>query len=66
MPSLNKCTTKSTRRLFSIILKQLSKFDLQEKRVLTYDVEEGLTPGEPVFLARPGATKEDDGKFSVL
>ncbi|GFO41133.1 beta,beta-carotene 15,15'-monooxygenase [Plakobranchus ocellatus] len=41
--------------------KQLSKFDLVEKRVLTYDAEKNLTPGEPVFLARPGATKEDDG-----
>ncbi|RUS87638.1 hypothetical protein EGW08_004623, partial [Elysia chlorotica] len=40
---------------------KLSKYDLKEKRVLTYDVEENLTPGEPVFLARPGATEEDDG-----
>ena len=45
---------------------QLSKFDLKEKRVLTYNVEENLTPGEPVFLARPGATKEDDGQYEML
>ncbi|GFO46010.1 beta,beta-carotene 15,15'-monooxygenase [Plakobranchus ocellatus] len=41
--------------------KQLSKFDLEQKRVMTYDAEKNVTPGEPVFLARPGATKEDDG-----
>ncbi|GFR79009.1 beta,beta-carotene 9',10'-oxygenase-like [Elysia marginata] len=41
--------------------KKLSKFDLQEKRVLTFDVGENLTPGEPVFIPRPGATEEDDG-----
>ncbi|GFO41128.1 beta,beta-carotene 15,15'-monooxygenase [Plakobranchus ocellatus] len=41
--------------------KQLSKFDLFEKRVLTFEVNENITPGEPIFVARPGATKEDDG-----
>ncbi|RUS87640.1 hypothetical protein EGW08_004625 [Elysia chlorotica] len=41
--------------------KQLTKLDLQEKCVLTYDVPDNLTPGEPVFIPRPGATKEDDG-----
>ncbi|GFO11249.1 beta,beta-carotene 15,15'-monooxygenase [Plakobranchus ocellatus] len=41
---------------------QLSKYDLTKKRVLTFEVEDNITPGEPVFLARPGAKQEDDGK----
>ncbi|GFO46013.1 beta,beta-carotene 15,15'-monooxygenase [Plakobranchus ocellatus] len=40
---------------------QLAKFDLVEKRVLTFDVEDNIAPTEPVFVAKPGATKEDDG-----
>ncbi|GFO41127.1 retinoid isomerohydrolase, partial [Plakobranchus ocellatus] len=49
------CTALAT------INRNLAKFDLVEKRVLTYDVGDDHQVGEPVFLARPGATREDDG-----
>ncbi|GFR91763.1 beta,beta-carotene 9',10'-oxygenase [Elysia marginata] len=40
---------------------KLAKFDMVEKTVKTFEVSENYRPGEPVFLARPGATREDDG-----
>ncbi|KAK3770943.1 hypothetical protein RRG08_032877 [Elysia crispata] len=45
----------------SILEPKLVKFDLIEKTVKTYIVSENHCPGEPVFVARPGATREDDG-----
>ncbi|KAK3763667.1 hypothetical protein RRG08_051189 [Elysia crispata] len=39
----------------------LAKFDVVEKSTKTYEVNENYLPGEPVFVARPGATEEDDG-----
>lgn len=38
----------------------LTKIDLEEKKAKNW-YEEGAVPSEPFFVARPGATKEDDG-----
>ncbi|KAK9273260.1 hypothetical protein L1049_018067 [Liquidambar formosana] len=38
----------------------LTKLDLVEKKAKNW-YEEGAVPSEPFFVARPGATKEDDG-----
>ncbi|KAK3763666.1 hypothetical protein RRG08_051188 [Elysia crispata] len=40
---------------------KLTKFDVVEKSVKTYELDENYNPGEPVFVARPDATEEDDG-----
>ncbi|KAK3770944.1 hypothetical protein RRG08_032878 [Elysia crispata] len=52
------CYTSTSVNLFQ---RKLAKFDLFEKNIKTYDVSENHIPGEPVFVARPGATYEDDG-----
>jgi beta,beta-carotene 9',10'-dioxygenase len=39
---------------------KLVKLDLEEKRGASW-YEDGCYPGEPVFVATPGATEEDDG-----
>ncbi|KAK3770940.1 hypothetical protein RRG08_032874 [Elysia crispata] len=52
------CYTYSS---LSVAERMLAKFDLIEKTVKTYDVSENHSPGEPVFVPRPGATREDDG-----
>jgi len=38
----------------------LTKLDLVEKKAKNW-YEEGAVPSEPLFVARPGATEEDDG-----
>jgi beta,beta-carotene 9',10'-dioxygenase len=38
----------------------LVKLDLEGKRGASW-YEDGCYPGEPVFVATPGATEEDDG-----
>jgi len=38
----------------------LHKFDVVEKTTISWS-EKGCAPGEPIFVARPGATQEDDG-----
>ena len=38
----------------------LSKFDV-ETQSASYWFERGQSPGEPIFVGRPGATEEDDG-----
>ncbi|KAM7490442.1 hypothetical protein LguiA_033363 [Lonicera macranthoides] len=38
----------------------LTKIDLVEKKAKNWHVE-GAVPSEPFFVARPGATEEDDG-----
>jgi beta,beta-carotene 9',10'-dioxygenase len=38
----------------------LVKLDLEHKATSSW-YEEGCYPGEPVFVATPGATEEDDG-----
>ena len=35
--------------------------DLEQRKVL-YWKETGYSPGEPVFVARPGGSGEDDGE----
>ena len=39
----------------------LTKIDLAEKTAKNWH-EEGAVPSEPFFVARPGATDEDDGQ----
>lgn len=43
------------------LLYQLVKVDLDEKRAI-YWMEPGFFPGEPVFVAKPDAEDEDEGK----
>ncbi|GFO04849.1 beta,beta-carotene 15,15'-monooxygenase [Plakobranchus ocellatus] len=50
-----------TSTAFATAQRKLAKFDLVEKKVLVHEVSENHQPGEPVFLARPGTTQEDDG-----
>lgn len=39
------------------------QLDLVEKKAKNWH-EEGAVPSEPFFVARPGATEEDDGKIN--
>lgn len=41
-------------------LNQLIKVDIENKKSFTW-YEQGLYPGEPVFITKPNAQKEDDG-----
>jgi carotenoid cleavage dioxygenase-like enzyme len=41
-------------------LNQLVKTDIEKKQSVTW-YREGLYPGEPVFIAKPDGTEEDDG-----
>ncbi|PHH72898.1 hypothetical protein CDD80_4184 [Ophiocordyceps camponoti-rufipedis] len=50
----------STRGL-STLMDTIVKTDLDTRQVLFWAGPWGHTPGEPVFVARPGATAEDDG-----
>ncbi|XP_076472517.1 retinal Mueller cells isomerohydrolase-like [Babylonia areolata] len=40
---------------------QLVKLDLEERKQTSWEPEEGYLTGEPVFVASPGATQEDQG-----
>lgn len=42
----------------------LTKMDLVQKEAKSWH-EEGTVPSEPFFVARPGATSEDDGLFNT-
>ena len=45
-------------------LNALAKIDLVKKTVKNWHDEDGAAaPSEPLFVARPGATSEDDGQF---
>ena len=44
-------------------LNALAKIDLVKKTAKNWHDEEGAVPSEPLFVARPGATSEDDGQF---
>lgn len=44
-------------------LNLLTKIDLVEKEARNWH-EEGAVPSEPIFVAKPGATDEDDGQFN--
>ena len=46
---------------FNLPPSQLIKLDTRTKQTEVWQ-EEGSSPSEPVFVARPGATEEDDGK----
>lgn len=48
-------------RGFSSFLDGISKVDMKTKEVLYWDNPKGHTPGEAIFVARPGAEVEDDG-----
>lgn len=50
-----------TGRGISSFLDCLVKTDVQTREALIWCGEKGHTPGEPVFVERPGATEEDDG-----
>ncbi|TQW00099.1 carotenoid oxygenase 2 [Cordyceps javanica] len=50
-----------TSRGISSFLDCLVKTDVQTREALIWRGEKGHTPGEPIFLERPGATEEDDG-----
>ncbi|CAL4961439.1 unnamed protein product [Urochloa decumbens] len=42
-------------------LNALTKIDLVEKTVKNWHDDDGVAPSEPLFVARPGETNEDDG-----
>ena len=45
-------------------LNALAKIDLVKKTVENWHDQDGAAaPSEPLFVARPGATSEDDGQF---
>jgi carlactone synthase/all-trans-10'-apo-beta-carotenal 13,14-cleaving dioxygenase len=44
----------------------LAKIDLVEKTAKIWHDEDGAAPSEPLFVARPGATDEDDGQFACF
>ena len=46
---------------FNLPSLELIKLDTRTKQTMLWQ-EDGCSPSEPVFVARPGATEEDDGK----
>lgn len=48
-------------RGLSTVIDSLAKTDLHTGEALIWSGPKGHTPGEPIFVARPGATEEDDG-----
>ena len=48
-------------RGLSTIMDALAKTDLHTGTALIWSGPRGHTPGEPIFVPRPGATEEDDG-----
>ena len=46
-----------------LILLLVLQIDLEEKKAKTW-YDEGAVPSEPFFVARPGATEEDDGEVT--
>jgi torulene dioxygenase len=48
-------------RGLSTVMDSLCKTDLHTHEALLWAGPSGHTPGEPVFVARPGAVEEDDG-----
>ncbi|KAG5920807.1 hypothetical protein E4U42_006066 [Claviceps africana] len=44
----------------------LVKTDLKTREALIWNGPVGHTPGEPMFIPRPGATREDDGVIMTL
>ena len=54
-------TTSAGLYYFNLLLLQLIKLDTTTKQRMQWQ-EDGCSASEPVFVARPGATEEDDGK----
>jgi beta,beta-carotene 9',10'-dioxygenase len=50
----------ASNEVFGNFIDGLAKLDLERRTAITWR-EEGCYPGEPVFVARPGAWEEDDG-----
>ncbi|KAF7563221.1 hypothetical protein G7046_g916 [Stylonectria norvegica] len=48
-------------RGLSTVVDSLGKTDLHTREALIWSGPKGHSPGEPIFVARPGATEEDDG-----
>lgn len=70
MPIINQCyACKPYRYVYSVPTRGLStsvgdclaKTDLQTREALIWAGPQSHTPSEPIFVARPGATEEDDG-----
>lgn len=51
--------------LFRGHLLQIAKVDVQNKKSLEWE-EPGCHASEPVFVAKPGSDKEDDGKLTLI
>lgn len=74
LPTINPAyATKRTRyvygvaaRGFSSVLDSLVKTDMNTGDVVFWNGPHGHTPGEAIFVARPGATEEDDGVLLVV
>ncbi|XP_064481033.1 beta,beta-carotene 15,15'-dioxygenase-like [Ornithodoros turicata] len=64
LPRLNNAYIGKPYRFFYAVAEEsetsLIKMDLEKKTCQTYSIE-GWVPTEPVFVARPGASAEDDG-----
>ena len=45
----------------TVFFQQLIKFDFLKNKVTLWS-DERYAPGEPIFVAKPAATAEDDGK----
>ncbi|KAK2600194.1 hypothetical protein QQS21_005068 [Conoideocrella luteorostrata] len=50
----------------NIFMDSLVKTDLENRKALIWNGPIGHTPGEPIFVPRPGGTKEDDGVILTL
>ncbi|CAM1501175.1 Fc.00g103370.m01.CDS01 [Cosmosporella sp. VM-42] len=48
-------------RGLSTVMDSLVKTDLDTREALIWSGPRGHSPGEPIFVARPGASEEDDG-----
>ncbi|KAH8902319.1 hypothetical protein BR93DRAFT_260731 [Coniochaeta sp. PMI_546] len=74
LPTINPAySTKRSRyvyalaaRGFSSLLDSLVKTDIDTGDVIFWNGPHGHTPGEAIFVARPGGTAEDDGVLLVV
>lgn len=74
LPTINPAyATRRTRYVYSVAARGLStlmdslvKTDLDTGDVVFWGGPAGHTPGEAVFVARPGGTEEDDGVLLVV
>lgn len=69
LPTINpNYRTRRHRYVYSLAMSGLStlvdsilKTDMESREVLRWRNDHGHTPGEAIFVARPGATREDEG-----